>query len=400
MYKKCADEAAGWQFIKHYVENQTPPVIDLVEAVTGSPPVPIPTVPPAASRRVNFEVPPNVNTLVPTRAPTPVTGVRFGVDISTGEGTHAFGVRTNLGNDMLMKLAPESMTAAQRSRLGEQILDSVAQPGMSATAENDVTEVEDFTDAIVGLTAAAGRLGGAELGGHKDSHWKKGNHVSLKMATDAAILLENMELLQSAEKADLELTLAAITEVYTRSGYSQEVAEQLAENGGIYRVSVDTYSYYIALHIHLVSLALKSGFPAAKLELDYHVKKLLLFRKRLPSRLQVLMANYTYLRDLMKSGWSCLAIELLHRKAIQTSIATFLPASGQNPGMAADGAPPLGLQEPCGWCCTGLHGYNQSVNSCPWKSKSRNQAKTAAREAMRNLARGMAYAPPPPAEGE
>jgi hypothetical protein len=375
VFMKCADEYAGQKFIQDFLDNQ-PPVAET--------PVPVPD---PVERRVNFDVP-------GTNASS-AAGVGFGVDISSGTGTDAFGVRTNLGKEMLTKLAPESMTVAQRARLGEQILDSVAQPGMSFNVESDATMVEAFTDAVEGLTVAVDkRTAGSALGGHKDGHWRKTDHVSLKKVVDVETLQDHMEALQSAQKADLELTKTAIEEVYTHSGFSPAMAEHLALTGGIFRVSVDTYAFYIALHIHLLSLALKSGFPAAKLELDYHVKKLVLIRKRLPSRLQVMMANYTYLRDLMRTGWSCLALELLHRKAIQESMAALLNPQGAGaPGLG----PPPAVNEPCGWCGSGLHGYNQPVNSCPWKPKSRTQAKTAAREAMRNLARGVAYAPP--AEG-
>jgi hypothetical protein len=386
VFKKCSTEAVGWKFIQDFLDNQLPVEEEPV-------PVPVPAPGPAGPepagypevRRVNFGIPAPNN---PATFRPSVTGVGFGVDVSTGTGTHAFGVRTNLGNEMLMKLAPESITVAQRARLGEQMLDSVAQPGMSFTAESDVTGVEAFTDAIEGLTVAADRRSaGSYLGGHKDGNWRKNDHVSLRKITDVETLQEHMELLQSAQKADLELTKTSIEEVYTRCGYSPEVAEHLALTGGIYRVSVDTYTYYVGLHIHLLSLALTSGFAAAQLELDHHVKKLGALRKRLPSRIQVLMANYTYLRDLMRTGWSCLAIELLHRKALQDLVTLRFPqAAGPNPGPA---------NEPCGWCGSGLHGYNQPVNSCPWKPKSRTQAKAAAREAMRNLARGVAYAPPP-----
>lgn len=386
VFKKCATMALGWRFIQDFVDNQEPPTGTLGLGLTGGAVDPLD----AAARRVNFGVSPT------SGGPTPATtGVGFGVDISSGTGTHAFGVRTNLGTEMLTKLAPESMTVSQRVRLGEQILDSVAQPGMSFSVESDATMVEAFTDAIEGLTIAADkRTAGSTLGGHKDGHWRKTDHVSLKKVVDVETLQDHMVLLQSAQKADLELTKTAIEEVYTRCGYSPERAEQLALTGGVYRVSVDTYAFYIGLHIHLLSLALTSGFPAAQLEMDYHIKKLVILRKRLPSRLQVMMANYTYLRDLMRTGWSCLSIELLHRKALQESFALLVPPL---PGPVAPVAVAT-VNAPCGWCGSGLHGYNQPVNSCPWKPKSRTQAKAAAREAMRNLAQGIAYAPPP-AEG-
>jgi hypothetical protein len=141
-------------------------------------------------------------------------------------------------------------------------------------------------------------------------------------------------------------------------------------------------AFTVSLHLHLLSLALKSGFPSAKLELDYHIKKLVALRKRLPSRIQVMMGNYTYLRDLMHSGWSCLALELIHRKAIQSSMAAMNPPA---PGAAP--APGQG-DGSCGWCTSCIHGMFQSQAACPWRRLSKTQAKRAAREAVLGVAQG------------
>jgi hypothetical protein len=364
VYKRCGNSVDATQFIQDYVEQEA--AISDVE-VRG-----------ASSRRVGF-----VEASSPSREPVPSpTGVGIGMDPSCGTGTHAFGVRTTLGGDMLHVLAPEEMSAVQRARLGEQIFDGVAQPGMSFVAETDSSMVEALTDALEALTASTGAGSGETLGGHKDSLWKKENRVSIKLITDMETLQEHMTLLQASQRADLELTKNAILEVYMRMGYSAENAERLALSGGIYRVSVDIYAAYISLHLHLLSLALKSGFPSAKLELDYHIKKLVALRKRLPSRIQVMMGNYTYLRDLMHSGWSCLALELIHRKAIQSSMAAMNPPA---PGAAP--APGQG-DGSCGWCTSCIHGMFQSQAACPWRRLSKTQAKRAAREAVLGVAQG------------
>lgn len=297
---------------------------------------------------------------------------------------------------MLTKLAPESLTAAQRARLGDQIFDSVAQPGMSySAAETDANPVEAMTDIIEAATTARQAELGARLGGNRDNHYRKGK-VSLKKVKTQEDLQEHFETLRANAKSDLELTKAAIEDVYICCGFSPDVAEHLALSGGVYRVSVDNLNAWIALHIHLLSVSLAHGFPAAALEISHHHKKLEVARSRLPNRLQIQMFNYAYLRDGMKSGWTSLTIEGLHRRALQGLFTARFPPAGR----AAPAAPAAGgANAPCGWCGSGLHGLGQPVNSCPWKPMSRTQAKAAAREAMRNLARGIAYAPPVAEDG-
>lgn len=388
--KKCSNLEDGVRFLKLYEDEQA--ISNLLDAASASrSDADAPAG--AADRRVNFA---DAHDSQGRRKKVAGLdgGVGVGMDVSVGTRTHAFGVLTTLGAETLQKLAPEPMTAIQRARLGEQIVDAVAQPGMSVAAESGSEMVEALSDALDALTATSGADPGELLGGHRDKLWKKDNRVSLKLITTLDDLHEHSSLLQAAQRDDLLLTKNATEEVYMMMGYLPTEAEALTLAGGIYRVSVDTYSSYLSLHMHLLHLALKSGFPAAKIELDYHVKKLVAIRKRMPSRIQVMMCNYTYLRDLMHSGWSCLALELLHRKAMQSKMGSlFPPAGGNGPVQHRDAS--------CGHCGSCIHGMNKSQAECPWKTKSRTQARKSARDAA--IAAGVAGAAgnqggvPPPA---
>lgn len=401
VFKKCDTRRLGWAYIQDYIDNTVPvpppvpvpaPVPVPVPAPVPAPapalaPVPAPAPAPAPApvprdSRVHFGV--GRETIRPTG------GVGIGVDISTGTPNEAFGVRINVGGDILTKLAPESLTVAQRARLGDQIFDSVAQPGMSYNLmESDANPVAAMTDIIEAATTARQAELGSRLGGHRDNHYRKGK-VSFKKVKTQEDLQDHFETLRANAKSDLELTKAAIEDVYTCCGFSPDVAEHLTLSGGIYRVSVDNLNAWIALHIHLLSVSLTHGFASAMVEITHHLKKLEVARSRLPDRLQIQMFNYTYLRDGMKSGWTSVTIEGLHRKVLQGLFTARFPPAGHAPAAPASG----GANAACGWCGSSLHGLGQPVNSCPWKPLSRTQAKAAAREAMRNLARGVAYAPP------
>jgi hypothetical protein len=125
--------------------------------------------------------------------PPLASGVGVGLDVNTGSGTHAFGVRTTLGSDMLHVMAFEEMAAVQQAWLGEQTFDVVAQPpGMSFVAESELAMAEVLTGVLEALTSSAGSGSGENLGGHKDSFWKKENRVSLKLISNLEDLKDHM----------------------------------------------------------------------------------------------------------------------------------------------------------------------------------------------------------------
>jgi hypothetical protein len=185
-------------------------------------------------------------------------------------------------------------------------------------------------------------------------------------------------------------------------GYTATDAALLAHDSPFLRLSRDSQSAYIGLHMHLLAVGLQSGWEHLKTELTYHVRKLREIRSLHQTRLQVIAHNYCYLRDLQGHKWQTFGIQDLRIREIQDILSGWsphgpMPASPLLP--RPGGATPSPSPSPaarthfCSHCKTSLHPGNKG--SCFWKTLSAAAAKKEAANAARRLGAGDSPVPLP-----
>jgi hypothetical protein len=219
---------------------------------------------------------------------------------------------------------------------------------------------------------AMGRLGfGGQpnYAGTQDPYYKgksKNGIREIKMQEDLQERLNNLQAKASLVLAQVENNIKAVLLAENSSYHS---AGTFASSSPYLKISQASLEAFVGLHMHLFLVCLNCGWEYARLELEYHTKKLASIQAVYQTCLQIICHRYCYLRDQKKSGWQPLAVQGLQLGNLMDQIGDS-SASSDFPSALCG----------CMYCWSSLHSRGQA--NCPWSRLSSKKAQTLAKAAM------------------
>ena len=311
---------------------------------------------------------------VPYARPTPTAvsllpqGSMLGKDPSIGEKDKVYGIRLTDATGLAKGLAPAQFSQKGSQRYCEGLVDVAAFPRGEGTYDNAAGSM--LIEALSALVSTKN----AGLGGQVDTGFTNAQRNGLskittleKLQTLASTITEESEDLVSAMAGRLGDTVIVLLSA------SSEEAAMLVQCSPLYRLGTRTVELYLLLLNHLLGLNYKAGsngWAICEQSLKYHASKLARIRQTYSVRIQILAANYAYLRDCLSSDFRPQRLLSMQVDALQASLS--------RGGSDAFG----GTTGICRHCNTGLHG----TTLCPWRSKTTVQAKKLGAAALVNLA--------------
>lgn len=274
---------------------------------------------------------------------------KTGPDSSTQPG-EVFGVNINRFVEMDEIMLPLDTPQGEADDYYDCASDILALPGGYKSWDR-TDEDESMAAAMYAMAQGARQV---HLHGRFGA--KKNNALGqIKATTDLPEFIENVtETHESAE----EVMTSQLTRQMFSAGHDQDSIEDYLTNGVLPRVVRDTYKYYLQFLTVLTGYVNKapSGQPwedtVAHLLLKHHAEKLGLIRETSATYRDMVLRNYTYLREQGRTNfWN----EKLSRKAVMHS-ATLAnqPASSSKKsqeGTSADKCPTCNRkhsgQNPC-----------------------------------------------------
>jgi hypothetical protein len=155
-------------------------------------------------------------------------------------------------------------------------------------------------------------------------------------------------------------------------------------------IVMSSLQWYLALHEHLLDLAVECGWDYIITEWDYHCEEMELIRTLADTRTHAICGLYCYLRDSKAKSWYCTAIQQKRNVAMITGgtpkyKALFPPTPTDSPSSLDDRS--TGMAALCCMKChTCLH--TGGAGECPWKNQSDDNARKAGAKALKSLANG------------
>ena len=210
-----------------------------------------------------------------------------------------------------------------------------------------------------------------------DSNWKSSKRISISAIKSRDKLQERIEDLQN-DRLDLQKIMAnQIITVLQIHGRTPEEAHSEATSCVFFRIGDDTLALYADLHRFLGVQYAEHGWDETRFLLQHYSSKLTSFRGRYNSRVQCLARTYCFLRDMGAQGWIS---NKLNSKRIARMMRASQPKHDVNKyqGDKLDNGPGV-----CGHCGTRIH-YGGG-KKCPWKDLTKDEAKKAAMEKIKNM---------------
>jgi hypothetical protein len=311
-----------------------------------------------------------------------------GPDPSIGKKGELWTAKAGEDLSMLQAWAPPGLTLERQVQYGDQALDAVGLPGTSSQGSDDF-DLARLSDAFVMMASGRNSSSGGLLQGNVDTTFKSEKRTTLGSIKSLEDLEHRVQALTSNQHLVMENVETNLKIVLMGGGYTAHDAGLLAHDSPFLRISGDSQSAYLGLHLHLLGVGLQSGWEHLKTELSYHVRKLKEIRALHQTRLQVVAHNYCYLRDLQNARWQTFGIQDLRIREIQSNLAFlspgYLPTVPRGPAAspAPAPAPAGGRVHFCSHCKTSLHPGNKA--SCFWKAWASSEAKKAGATAVRRL---------------
>ncbi|MGH7955045.1 MAG: hypothetical protein ACREOZ_03705, partial [Gloeomargaritales cyanobacterium] len=221
-------------------------------------------------------------------------------------------------------------------------------------------------------------------GGQMDYQWRAEKRTAVATIKNLEELRVRRTEVYEAQHEIADLVLTNVMSILRSERWSSVEARRVASASSYVRLSTDSVEYYCRLHGHLYEVALDYGFAAAKLEIDFHARKLASIRMRAPSRLQAMCRLYIYLRAQAADHWLSLALQAKKEKDILGKTGT-----RQGHGKAQGEGGNENYSGRCSWCDHIIHSGGKP--QCPWKSLSRAQAKVKAAKALARVVEGLEH---------
>jgi hypothetical protein len=311
----------------------------------------------------------------------------IGPDPSMKKEDELFGFEFGSEMEARDNLCPPGLTPEQARSLANSVVDVVALPGgfTSGHEEKDGSDMAMMSAALEELVHQGRSV--TENAMKSDLQWRSEKRVGLRTVKDSPGLSKRLRILLKLRDRVIKKTIQATINVLKRAGWQDTDAINAWAVGGYYTKLIrESMDAWIGLHQHLLGLATTEKVPWSyvQVELDHHVEELETLRNTHDSRLQVLCANYVYLREGQAGSWHSTGLQYKRNAQIFTKVAETqeycMPAFAEGSGGA------LQSYVGCMHCGTMIHTGGKA--QCPWKGLSKKKAKLKANSALQNFAGG------------
>ena len=293
-------------------------------------------------------------------------------DPSTGNVKEFFKMTVAGEEQMAAQMSPPGLDSRTIQDLANATLDAIQLPGTSTT------ETLDGTGELVGALrdmAEDRRYEWAEDRPQKDSLWRTAGRTSILSIKTAEGLQERVGEFSGISEEMFETQVHRFRSILSRLHWSESMIHAWATSNWFLRIGKDTLEHYVALHLHLFTLANTEGWPYAQEALKHYGAKLIQFRRTNTSRLACLVKIYIFLRDARKSDFYSAKLQEKRNHAMLAKISTLETGGGGGSGGSS--------RTPCQKC--GLDAHPGGAKKCWFRSLSDVEAKRRAVQLMNKL---------------
>jgi hypothetical protein len=308
-------------------------------------------------------------------------------DPSSKNEDEVFGI--DLGSEIELRegLCPPGLPAEMARTMCNSLIDVVALPGgfLQGVDSNEGGDLAMMSQALEELVHQGRSV--VEGSSKSDLQWRSDKRTHLRTVKSGSVLVKRIKALLKLRGRVLKNTVKMVSNLLRRAGWNDpDLIDSWATSGFVSRIVRDSMDAWISLHQHLLGLSTTEGVPWSyiKVEIDHHVEELELIRNTQDSRLQALCSIYCYLRDSCSGNWYSTSLQYKRNTSLYCQ-ATGLCSPGGALGFPGGGDAPQSANA-CTHCGTTLHQGGKS--SCPWRSRSKKQAKKASNQALRMLGDG------------
>jgi hypothetical protein len=226
----------------------------------------------------------------------------MGPDKSVGKSKEIHGTSIQIEPEILKKLCPKGVTAAVRKELMEASVDILTLPGKlnassNAAAVEGSLMFDQFAEAVGDLNDVSARRVGAAT---RDTQWKlasKNTMEKIKTIEDCNTAADELSCEAETVLANMD---ASMKEILYASGWAAQDTDSFCLIGLLPRIIRSTMSLYQELFLVFQRLAVAHPNQWDEVGLEYvthHAKAFGRIRKCAQTRSQMILQNYTYLRD-------------------------------------------------------------------------------------------------------
>lgn len=275
---------------------------------------------------------------------------------------------------MAAKMSPPGLDRRTMQQLANATLDAIQLPGTSTT------EALDGTGELVGALrdmAEDRRYEWAEDRPQKDSLWRTAGRTSILSIKTAEGLQERVGEFAGIPEEMHETQVHRFRAILSRLHWSEDMIQAWATSNWFLRIGKDTLDHYVALHLHLFTLANTEGWTYAQEALKHYGSKLIQFRRTNTSRLGCLVKIYIFLRDARKNDFYSAKLQEKRNHAMLAKITSLETGGGGGGGSGGSS------RATCKKC--GLDPHPGGVKKCWFRSLSDAEAKKRAAQLMTKL---------------
>ena len=287
-------------------------------------------------------------------------------DPSLGNDNELYGHPLQSDPQLTTAFSPVGFPPVSAEQLGASVPDfsKILSTGASTSSET-VSDVNLLARAFEDIGRATSTNSNGVV---KDRNWpeKTNNFLSHIKSEEQLVdaLVKSVELQQRSQEAAIRNFEATFRD----AGWPGDYVELWSSVSLFARLARESSDMMIRLLLHLNIVYIKSGFPAAKIEIQHFSDKLGLLRSSAPGRLTALCQITAFLREAQHAKWNSLYLSASRTNALQQEMAVVQC-------MAAMPACPI-INTSCAHCKSSHHAGGR--NMCWWKSLPPAEAKKAA----------------------
>jgi hypothetical protein len=246
-------------------------------------------------------------------------------DPSTGNTKELFRIPLGGEEQMATKLSPPGLDRKTVQELANATLDAIQLPGTSTTETTDSTG--ELVGALREMTEDRSH-DWMEDRPQRDSLWRTAGRTSLLTIKSAETLQERLSEFAGIPEEMHEIQVHRFRAIFSRLHWDDDMIHAWGSSNWFLRIGKDTLDHYIALHLHLFTLANTEGWPYAQEALKHYGAKLIQFRKTNTCRLICLIKIYTFLRDARKNDFYSSKLQEKRNHAIMAKLSTLEDGGG------------------------------------------------------------------------
>jgi hypothetical protein len=267
----------------------------------------------------------------------------MGPDRSVGKSKEIHGTSIQIEPEILKKLCPKGVTVAVRKELMEASVDVLTLPGKLNTAINAAAAegsliFDQFAEAVGDLNDVSARRVGAAT---RDTQWKlasKNTLEKVKTIEDCNTAADELSCEAETVLANMD---ASMKEILYAAGWAAQDTDSFCLIGLLPRIIRATMSLYQELYLVFQRLAVAHPNQWDEVGLEYvthHAKAFARIRKCAQTRSQMILQNYTYLRDAKTKNFT--DMKLLGALSLRWHIMAMAAATAAPPKTLVSGKPP------------------------------------------------------------